>query len=161
MGDFESGIEHGAALRAVFDQYWICIVDVQQDFSRVAAFRILREQSVGTGKRNVPHFARGLFTAACLLQLAIAPERAIDQNKIARHRPLFPSRIDAGKGRRYENSFAGKLHVQRDDGLARMELLTQALADVVRILPADGDGVNRQARRLARLRNVCRREFGG
>ena len=161
VGDFESGSEHGAMLRAVFNQYWIRIVDVQQDFSRVAAFWILREQSVRTGKRNVSHFACRLFAPASLLQLAIAPERAIDQNKIARHGPLFPSRIDAGKGGRYENSFAGKLHVQRDDGVARMELLTQALADVVRILPADGDCVNRQARRLARLRNMCRREFGG
>src|SRR5579859_3530320 len=112
-------------LRAVFNQYWICIVDVQQDFSRVATFWILREQPVGTGERNVPHFARRLFAPSCLPQLAVAPERSINQNKIARKGPLFPSRIDAGKGRRYENSLAGELQVQRHNGLAGVQLSAQ------------------------------------
>jgi hypothetical protein len=68
---------------AVFIEYRIGVVDVNQDFAALGVGGKLRQQTVASGKRQMAHFARGFVAAPGLNEFVVRPERAVEKRDAA------------------------------------------------------------------------------
>ena len=86
------------------------------------------------------------LATACLEQLVVAPERAVDQHQVARFGPPLPFGVATGQRRRDEDALPSELEGQSDDRLLGGQRRSQFPTDVIRILSTEGYGVGGELR---------------
>src|ERR1700740_3393609 len=81
--NFPACVSHFPVLGTVFIEDRIRIVDVKQDAPPTLRRPKFLEQAAGTGKRNMPDFARRFRANACGNQFVVTPERSVEQTNVA------------------------------------------------------------------------------
>src|SRR5437762_8787796 len=81
IGDFPSGFTHRAVFCALFVQYRIRIVDVNEDALGFSKAEGQPEHTALAPERKMPHIARSLAATLGFNQLVVFPECAVEETQ--------------------------------------------------------------------------------
>jgi len=134
-------------LGRIFVEDGIGVVDVDENFSGRGIGGELGQEAVGSGKREVAHFACGFLAAAGAEEFVVGPESAVEEGDGAGGGGFEPFAGNFGERRSEEKRLAGLLEAESDDGLLGRERATEFAADVVGEAAAYRDGRTNERRR--------------
>src|SRR5271169_6518954 len=99
IGDFPTGITHGAKFGALFVQYGIGVVEVDEDALGFSETKRPLKQAALTPERKMPHIASCFSAALGGHEFVVLPECAIKESEVAFVHgalPFFAHSRDAG-----------------------------------------------------------------
>src|SRR5256884_2351375 len=122
IGDFPSGFTHRAVFCALFVQYRIRIVDVNEDTLGLPEAERQPEHAALAPERKMPHIARSFAATLGLNQLVVFPECAVEESQITLIPGVLGAFSPAGDARRVEESLVFLDELQANDRFFRRKI---------------------------------------
>src|SRR5438128_11293343 len=121
-GSLHTDFTHRAMFWALFVQYRIRIVDVNEDTLGLPEAERQPEHAALTPERKMPHIARSFAATLGLNQLVVFPECAVEESQITLIHGVLGAFAQAGAARRVERSLLFLDELQANDRFFRRKI---------------------------------------